>query len=270
MSSPKGGHFPSEGSQRKWGFPTSAERDATSPRCVVRVDWLQHECQGLREDLGPLAFAEYATGGPGLGGGRDSKKLVESKGVGGGQVTMFVSHPMDSKDWDSKDKTSFASRWIRQDESLRGEHRAKWSIENAWAVHILRRKLQAERYSRTPNEQRHFRIRLCPETRGGVFLRDSDRMEEFTCRFMTALERDYGGNFYWVAAAHYNTDQPHVHICLRGIDVQKMHVFFARSYLKASEIELQANSSASSPIEWRARNILGQMIREAKGARHAG
>jgi type IV secretory pathway VirD2 relaxase len=159
---------------------------------------------------------------------------------------------------------------MRQDASLRGEDRLKWSIENAWAVHILRRKLQATRFSRTPDEQRHFRIRLCPETKGGVFLRDSGRMQEFAERFIAAIEADYVGNFYWVAAAHYNTDQPHVHICLRGIDVQGTHVFFDRRYLKASDLELQANSSASSPIEWRARNILGQMIRESKGTRYAG
>jgi hypothetical protein len=46
-----------------------------------------------------------------------------------------------------------------------------------------------------------------------------DRMDliQLTCDLMQRVERDLGTRLEWVAAAHLNTDSPHVHIALRGV-----------------------------------------------------
>ena len=46
-----------------------------------------------------------------------------------------------------------------------------------------------------------------------------DRMDltQLTCDLMQRMERDLGTRLEWVAASHFNTDNPHVHIALRGV-----------------------------------------------------
>jgi hypothetical protein len=46
-----------------------------------------------------------------------------------------------------------------------------------------------------------------------------DRMDltQLTCDLMHRMERDLGTRLEWVAASHFNTDNPHVHIALRGV-----------------------------------------------------
>jgi hypothetical protein len=46
-----------------------------------------------------------------------------------------------------------------------------------------------------------------------------DRMDltHLTCDLMQRMERDLGTRLEWVAGSHFNTDNPHVHIALRGV-----------------------------------------------------
>jgi len=46
-----------------------------------------------------------------------------------------------------------------------------------------------------------------------------DRMDltQLTCDLMQRMERDLDTRLEWVAASHFNTDNPHVHIALRGV-----------------------------------------------------
>ena len=43
-------------------------------------------------------------------------------------------------------------------------------------------------------------------------------LERLTRELMQGMERDLGRCLEWVAASHFNTDNPHVHIALRGVD----------------------------------------------------
>jgi type IV secretory pathway VirD2 relaxase len=61
-------------------------------------------------------------------------------------------------------------------------------------------------------EQRQFRFIVSPE--------DGERLDlkAFARGFMRQVERDTGRSLIWTAVNHYNTDNPHVHIVVRGID----------------------------------------------------
>lgn len=278
MSSPKGGHLPSEGAGRVWRFPSGADKDPTLPMCIVKGKIVVHGGGGLSDAASPRTYFEYIVGADvGMGGGKNTDRSKPSKGLNGGLVTAFCSHEMSSKDKDPFDRTSFARRWLERDPSLMGDDAAKLSQQNAWAAYIMRKTLIASRGLRSNLEQRHFQLEISPEIPVGNFLRDSGRVVEFGRRFMAQLELDYGGRLYWVAADHYNRPHTHIHVEIRGIDVQGFHVFIpwkptsrTPSYMRPTDAEKAADPMASSPIEFRARRILRDMIEESKGARHAG
>ena len=62
------------------------------------------------------------------------------------------------------------------------------------------------------HEQRQFRFIVSPE--------DGDRLDlkEFAREFMSRVEKDTGRRLIWAAVNHHNTDNPHVHIVVRGVD----------------------------------------------------
>jgi hypothetical protein len=61
-------------------------------------------------------------------------------------------------------------------------------------------------------EPRQFRFIVSPE--------DADRLDlsEFTRQLMKQVEQDTGRRLEWAAVNHHNTDNPHVHIVVRGLD----------------------------------------------------
>jgi len=61
-------------------------------------------------------------------------------------------------------------------------------------------------------EQRQFRFTVSPE--------DGDQLDltDFARRFMEQVETDVGRRLLWAAVNHHNTDNPHVHIVVRGVD----------------------------------------------------
>lgn len=60
-------------------------------------------------------------------------------------------------------------------------------------------------------DKRHFRLMLAPESGARV-----EDLKDFTRATMARMERDLGAPLDWVAVDHHNTDNPHVHIILRG------------------------------------------------------
>jgi type IV secretory pathway VirD2 relaxase len=45
---------------------------------------------------------------------------------------------------------------------------------------------------------------------------DMQDLREFTRELMVGAERDLGTELDWVAIDHWNTDNPHVHVLIRG------------------------------------------------------
>jgi hypothetical protein len=75
-------------------------------------------------------------------------------------------------------------------------------------------------------ERRQFRFIVSPE--------DGDELDlkEFARRLMTHVEKDLGRRLIWAAVNHYNTDNPHVHIDVRGVDVDGDEVRIDSDYIK--------------------------------------
>jgi type IV secretory pathway VirD2 relaxase len=91
-------------------------------------------------------------------------------------------------------------------------------------------------------EDRHqFRLIVAPE--------DGDQLGDlrtYTRALMRRMERDLGTELEWAAVEHWDTDNPHVHIVLRGRDDQGCDLVIARDYI-ARGMRERANELAT---EW--------------------
>ena len=72
---------------------------------------------------------------------------------------------------------------------------------------------------------------------------------------MVQIERDTGRRLIWGAVNHHDTDNPHVHVVLRGVDTAGAEVWLERAYI-------------SERIRWQAQHLvtnysLGQRVQEA-------
>lgn len=56
-------------------------------------------------------------------------------------------------------------------------------------------------------------------------------LRPYVRRLMTQAEHDLGTKLDWVAVDHFNTDQPHSHIILRGVDERGENLVIAREYI---------------------------------------
>lgn len=75
------------------------------------------------------------------------------------------------------------------------------------------------------NEMRRFRFIVSPENAGEVDL------TAFTRRLMAQVQADLGRPLVWGAVNHWNTDNPHVHVIVRGIDEAGRDVTIDGRYL---------------------------------------
>ena len=64
---------------------------------------------------------------------------------------------------------------------------------------------------RCEEDRHHFRFTVSPEDAGQM----AD-LRAFTRELMKDAERDLGTGLDWVAVDHWNTDNPHVHVLVRG------------------------------------------------------
>ena len=75
-------------------------------------------------------------------------------------------------------------------------------------------------------DKRHFRLMLAPES--GARIED---LKDFTRATMLQMERDLGVRLAWVAVDHHNTDNPHVHVILRGATREGADLIIPRGYV---------------------------------------
>ncbi|HYD86729.1 MAG TPA: DUF3363 domain-containing protein [Vitreimonas sp.] len=75
-------------------------------------------------------------------------------------------------------------------------------------------------------DKRHFRLMLAPES--GIRI---EGLRDFTRATMARMERDLGAPLDWVAVDHHNTDNPHVHIILRGRRRDGADLLLPRDYV---------------------------------------
>jgi type IV secretory pathway VirD2 relaxase len=91
-------------------------------------------------------------------------------------------------------------------------------------------------------EDRHqFRFIVSPE--------DAEQLEDlrtYTRHLMGRMEADFGTRLDWVAVDHWNTDNPHTHVVLRGKDDTGKDLIIARDYI-AQGMRYRASELAT---EW--------------------
>nr|WP_299657009.1 DUF3363 domain-containing protein [uncultured Tateyamaria sp.] len=80
--------------------------------------------------------------------------------------------------------------------------------------------------ARCEGDRHHFRFIVSPEDAG-----DLEDLRAFTRDLMTRAERDLGTRLDWVAVDHWNTDNPHVHILLRGKADDGRDLVISRDYI---------------------------------------
>jgi type IV secretory pathway VirD2 relaxase len=61
---------------------------------------------------------------------------------------------------------------------------------------------------------------------------DRADLKLLTRDLVARMEKDLGTHVQWVAAAHYNTEHPHVHLALRGIGVEGVPLSLSKDYVK--------------------------------------
>src|SRR6266480_6941120 len=76
-------------------------------------------------------------------------------------------------------------------------------------------------------DERLFKIIVSPE------FGDRIALENHTRELMARMERDLQTELEWVAVIHYNTEHPHAHIALRGVDQRGKPLRLPREYVKS-------------------------------------
>ena len=76
-------------------------------------------------------------------------------------------------------------------------------------------------------ERHHFRFIVSPED--AVDMAD---LKNFARDLMVQMEKDLGTKLDWAAVDHWNTDNPHVHIILRGRTDDGQDLVISRDYIK--------------------------------------
>lgn len=79
---------------------------------------------------------------------------------------------------------------------------------------------------RCQDDRHHFRFIVAPED--GAEL---DDLRTYTRHLMGSMEADLGTRLDWVAVDHWNTDNPHTHIVLRGRDDTGKDLIIAGDYI---------------------------------------
>lgn len=109
-------------------------------------------------------------------------------------------------------------------------------------------------------DPRLWKLIISPEN-PGMDLRD------FTRDYMKQLAADLGVGIEWIAQDHYNTDQPHVHVALRGVDAQGRELRIDPDYIKRG-LRLRAQQEATRRLGLRTeRDVLMAAERDVAKSR---
>jgi type IV secretory pathway VirD2 relaxase len=79
---------------------------------------------------------------------------------------------------------------------------------------------------RCENDRHHFRFTVSPEDAA-----EMTDLRTFTRELMADAERDLGTKLDWVAVDHWNTDNPHIHVLMRGRADDGRDLVISREYI---------------------------------------
>jgi len=93
-------------------------------------------------------------------------------------------------------------------------------------------------------DPRMWKMILSPERGEALDLVDHTR------HVLNAMERDLGTRLEWVAIDHHNTDNPHVHVAIRGRDEARRPLLLDREYVKHG-VRLRSRELATQALGYR-------------------
>jgi len=79
---------------------------------------------------------------------------------------------------------------------------------------------------RCKDDRHHFRFIVSPEDAS-----EMTDLKAFTRDLASQMEADLGTRLDWVAVDHWNTDNPHVHLLVRGVDEAGADLVISRDYI---------------------------------------
>ncbi|MGH7434636.1 MAG: relaxase/mobilization nuclease domain-containing protein, partial [Polyangiaceae bacterium] len=74
-------------------------------------------------------------------------------------------------------------------------------------------------------ESHQFRFVVSPEDGRALDL------EKYVRELMQRVERELGRSLEWAAVNHWDTDHPHAHVVVRGVDLHGRRVLMSRQYI---------------------------------------
>ncbi len=93
-------------------------------------------------------------------------------------------------------------------------------------------------------------------------------LKRLTRELLTEIRRQTGSNLEWIAAAHYNTEHPHVHVALRGVDQDGRLLQFDRDFIQQG-IRAIAEDLCTRQIGYRTeRDAAEALAREVREQRY--
>src|SRR5882762_7798066 len=93
-------------------------------------------------------------------------------------------------------------------------------------------------------DERLFKIIVSPE------FGDRLNLQQYARELVHRMEYDLGVQLEWVAAVHYNTEHPHVHIALRGVDKKGIPLRLPREYIRGG-LRQRAEEIATEALGYR-------------------
>ncbi len=81
---------------------------------------------------------------------------------------------------------------------------------------------------RCEGDRHHFRFIVSPEDAG-----EMQDLRAFTRELMSDMARDLGTELDWVAVDHWNTDNPHIHVLVRGRAADGADLVIDRDYIRS-------------------------------------
>jgi type IV secretory pathway VirD2 relaxase len=93
-------------------------------------------------------------------------------------------------------------------------------------------------------DERLFKIIVSPE------FGDRLNLDQYARQLMHRMEHDLSAQLEWVAAVHHNTEHPHVHIALRGVDKKGVPIHLPSEYIRGGLRE-RAEEIATEALGYR-------------------
>jgi len=134
-------------------------------------------------------------------------------------IKAYISKNIDNCKW--QEKRLKHAHYLTRDEVNKNGKQAKF-----FSFDGLERAELNEYISRTQCDAHEFRFIISPEN--GDLL----DLPSYTQDLLTIIQLDVGTKLEWYGVAHYNTDNPHVHLLVRGAKEDGTELRFSRDYIK--------------------------------------